>query len=129
MSVISLEKSAPPDMEEVSEFQEEFAEISETYNSFPDDFERFKSVLEVKLPGYPNGTVPISKLGGGVVCPVYKVRKFRCECIRHKGNDSGIRIIYAYKPDENKIIFLELYHKNQKANNDKDRIYKYLSAA
>lgn len=129
MAVVSLEKGHPPDMEEVPEFQEEFAEISETYNSFPKDFEGFKSVLEAKLPGYPNGTFPISGLGGGVIYPVYKVKRFRCECIKHKGNKSGIRIIYAYNPDENKILFLELYHKSQKPNNDEDRIYKYLSGA
>ena len=117
MAMFPLGKSAPPEMEEVPEFQEEFAKISETYNSFPKDFERFKSVLESKIPRHPNGTHPIEGLGGGVICPVYKVRDFRLECLRSKGNRSGIRIIYAYKSDENKIIFLELYHKNQKSNN------------
>jgi mRNA-degrading endonuclease RelE of RelBE toxin-antitoxin system len=68
-------------------------------------------------------------LGGGIICPVYKVKRFRCECVKDKGSDSGIRIIYGYKSDENKILFLELYHKNQKSNNDKERIYRYLSAA
>jgi len=127
--VISLVRVPPPEIEEVPEFQEEFAEISDKFNSFPKDFERFKAVLEAKLPRYPNGTYPIEGLGGGVACPVYKVKDFRLECLKSKGKRSGIRIIYAYNSNENKIIFLELYHKNQKSNNDNGRIYRYLNGA
>ncbi len=128
MAVISLEKVAPPEIEKVPEFQEEFNELSYTYNSLPKDFERFKAALWAKLPGHLNGTDPISGLGGGIVCPVYKVSDFRCECVRSKGVKSGIRIIYAYDPDENKLTFLEIYHKNQKSNHDKERVVKYLGS-
>lgn len=128
MAVISLEKVAPPEIEEVPEFQEEFAKLSGTYNSLLGDFKVFKAALWAKLPGCPNGTVTISGLGGGIASPVYKVRDFRCKCIKSKGNRSGMRIIYTYNQEENKITFLEIYHKNQKSNHDKERIIKYLSS-
>lgn len=28
----------------------------------------------------------------------------------------GLRLVYAYFKDDNKIVFIEMYHKNDKAN-------------
>ena len=39
-----------------------------------------------------------------------------------RGANSGFRLIYAYFKDEPKIIFVELYHKNDKENEDRQRI-------
>ena len=53
---------------------------------------------------------------------IYKVTKFACKSIKGKGVRSGIRIIYAYYEKENIIEFIEIYHKSDKPNEDKQRI-------
>ena len=53
---------------------------------------------------------------------VIKVKKVACKALKGRGVNSGLRLIYAYFPDENKITFVELYHKNDKENEDRNRI-------
>jgi hypothetical protein len=38
---------------------------------------------------------------------------------------SGIRVIYAYQEEENKVEFIEIYYKGNKKNEDGERILKY----
>ena len=48
--------------------------------------------------------------------------------MRGKGARSGIRIIYAYIPEDkvnDKVIFIEMYSKSKKDNFDKKRILQY----
>jgi len=53
---------------------------------------------------------------------VIKVKKIACRALKGRGVNSGLRLIYAYFPDQEKITFVELYHKNEKENEDKTRI-------
>lgn len=36
--------------------------------------------------------------------------------------NSGFRLIYAHFKEEEKITFIEIYHKNEKENEDRQRI-------
>ena len=36
--------------------------------------------------------------------------------------NSGFRLIYAYFREEEKITYIEIYHKNEKENEDRQRI-------
>jgi hypothetical protein len=38
--------------------------------------------------------------------------------------NSGLRLIYAYFENEQEITLIELYHKNEKQNEDRQRIIK-----
>ena len=53
---------------------------------------------------------------------VYKVKKFACRSLRGKGAHSGIRIIYAYFEEQDKIELVEIYYKGDKENEDRQRI-------
>lgn len=58
---------------------------------------------------------------------IFKAKKFACKSIPGKGCRTGIRIIYAYYEkfnEKDKVTLIEIYHKNVKANEDRDRIYK-----
>ncbi len=67
------------------------------------------------------GIVPISDLG--IQAPeIYKVRKFACRALKGRGNQTGIRIVYAYFKDEDRIEFVEMYFKGDKAKEDRRRI-------
>ena len=57
----------------------------------------------------------------------WKIKKFACRSLKGKGVNSGMRAIYAYHNDKEKIAFLEIYFKGNKENEDRERIKKYLS--
>lgn len=58
----------------------------------------------------------------GITTCIIKVKKIACRSLKGRGVNSGLRLIYAHFPDEKKITFIELYHKNDKENEDKARI-------
>lgn len=56
---------------------------------------------------------------------IYKAKKFACRSLKGRGVDSGIRVIYAYYKEEDKIELIEIYFKSDKENEDGDRILRY----
>ncbi|MFH0854882.1 MAG: hypothetical protein ABIB72_02150 [Candidatus Falkowbacteria bacterium] len=57
---------------------------------------------------------------------ICKIKKFACRSLKGKGIQSGIRVIYAYFPKSNKVVFIEIYYKGNKNNEDKERIKLFL---
>jgi hypothetical protein len=53
---------------------------------------------------------------------IIKIKKIACKSLKGRGVNSGLRLIYAYFPVEQKITFVELYHKNDKDMEDRFRI-------
>jgi hypothetical protein len=62
--------------------------------------------------------------GLGLSTCVIKVKKIACRSLKGRGVNSGLRLIYALFQDEGKIILVEIYHKNEKENEDRQRIFK-----
>lgn len=58
----------------------------------------------------------------------FKVKKFQCRSLKGRGAKSGIRIIYAYFPSEQKIVFLEIYFKANQENEKKERIIDFIKS-
>ncbi len=56
---------------------------------------------------------------------IYKGKKFACRSLKGKGVQSGIRVIYAYFEETDKIELVEIYYKGDKENEDRERIFKY----
>lgn len=56
---------------------------------------------------------------------IYKAKKFACKALKGKGVHSGVRVIYAYHEEEDRIKFIEIYYKGDKEDEDKERILKY----
>jgi len=54
--------------------------------------------------------------------PVYKAKKFACQSLRGTGSRSGLRVIYAYFEEDDRIDLIEIYYKGDKENEDRDRI-------
>jgi mRNA-degrading endonuclease RelE of RelBE toxin-antitoxin system len=111
--------------EAVPEFKKELKKLSKKYKLLNEDFEKIRTVLTKKLPNHTPGTFEISDLGANVKTPIYKVKHFRSRDFRGKGCRSGFRIIYAHMQNSEKIIFIEIYHKNNKTNHDEKRIKEY----
>lgn len=113
------------EFEAVPEFPKELEKLSKKYKSLHKDFGNFKKVLTKTMPNHVSGTVIISGLGENVKIPIYKVKHFRSRDFKGRGSRSGFRIIYAHIQNSEKVIFIEIYHKNNKTNHDEGRIKKY----
>lgn len=113
------------EFEAVPEFPKELKRLSKKYKSLNEDFKNFQKVLTKTLPNHTSGTFGVTGLGANVKTSIYKVKHFRSRDFRGKGSRSGFRIIYAHMHDSEKIIFIEIYHKNNKSNHDIERIKKY----
>jgi mRNA-degrading endonuclease RelE of RelBE toxin-antitoxin system len=53
---------------------------------------------------------------------IYKAKKFACRSLRGTGSRSGLRVIYAYFEEEDRIDLIEIYYKGDKKSEDRGRI-------
>ncbi len=61
--------------------------------------------------------------GLGFTSPnVYKATKFACKSLKGKGSRSGIRVVYAYFEQLDRIELVEIYFKGDKENENRERI-------
>jgi len=106
------------------EFEKDFKRLLKKFGTLKEDLQVFiekQLNLFHKLGQDNRGCVRISDLG--ITYPhIYKARKFACKSLKGKGAASGIRVIYAYHPQEDIIEFIEIYYKGDKANEDRGRI-------
>lgn len=105
---------------ELAEFKKDLKNLLKKYRTLNDDLEVVKRVLAV----IPNERPPFSfRMDNlGLETCIIKVKKIACKALKGRGVNSGLRLIYAHFPNEQKITFIELYHKNEKENEDKTRI-------
>jgi mRNA-degrading endonuclease RelE of RelBE toxin-antitoxin system len=106
------------------EFGRDFKKLSKRFRTLEEDFKTFVDT-QLNLfhkQGIDNkGVLPISGLG--IPNPkIYKAKKFACRSLKGRGVDSGIRVIYAYWEEKDKLEFIEIYFKGDKENEDRDRI-------
>jgi len=110
----------------IPEFDREFNVLLKKWRSLKNDLERLKSVLEQMPRGYSPAIIGINGLG--IKTEIYKVKHFRCQDMKGKGSRSGIRVIYAYFPQQDKIEFVEIYYKEKDDYDcNRERIKKYYS--
>lgn len=112
-------------IELVPEFEKDITKLSKKYKNLKKDLDTALKVLQVE-PTNESRSKRISGLGENVVAPIYKLRKFYSEDFKGKGSSSGFRLIYAFIND--KIILIEIYHKNKQEVEDRERIKKYFSS-
>ena len=106
--------------DELIEFKKDLKNLLKKYRTLNDDLEVVKQVLTAAPNERPPFSFRIDNLG--LETCVIKVKKIACKALKGRGVNSGLRLIYAHFQEENKIILIELYHKNDKENEDKQRI-------
>ena len=115
-------------VEKSPEFQRDFKRLLKKHKSLEEDLENFqKFALKAfhKLGQENLGIVQIPGLGFEHP-KVYKATKFACRALKGRGPATGIRIIYAYYPNEDKVFFIEIYIKSDQANENRARIQSLL---
>lgn len=105
---------------ELSEFSKDLKDLLKRYRTLNDDLDVVKKVLEVVPDERPPFSFRIDGLG--LTTCIIKVKKIACKSLKGRGVNSGLRLIYAYFKEEQKIVFIELFHKNDKENEDRKRI-------
>ena len=108
----------------LEEFKRDFKKLKKKFPSLTKDLDVFINVqlkLFHKLKLDNQGIVEIAGLGLDYP-KIYKARKFACRSLKGTGSKSGIRIIYAYYTDLDKIEFIEIYYKGDKEKEDRERI-------
>ena len=106
--------------DELDEFSKDIKRLCKKYRTLIEDIEVVKKVLSVEPNERPPFSFEINDLG--IESCVIKVKKIACKALKGRGVNSGLRLIYAYFPDQGKICMIELYHKNNKSTEDKQRI-------
>lgn len=109
------------------EFETDIRKLLKRFKTLEDDLKIFiekQLNLYHKLKMDNKGIFQIS--GFPIESPkIYKAKKFACRSLKGKGVQSGIRVIYAYFEEQDKIEFIEIYYKGDKANEDRERILRY----
>lgn len=106
--------------EELSEFKKDLKGLLKKYRTLNDDLYVVKQVLTIAPDARPPFSFRIDDLT--LETCVIKVKKMACKSLKGRGVNSGLRLIYAYFKDQEKIVFIELFHKNDKENEDRQRI-------
>jgi len=110
------------------EFKRDTKRLLKRFKTIKDDLEIFiekQLFLYHKLKRDNRGIFQITGLP--VENPkVYKAKKFTCKSLKGRGAQTGIRVIYAYDEEKDKIVLIEMYFKGDEANEDKQRIFEYL---
>ena len=102
------------------EFEKDLKQLLKKYRSLVSDLEGIKSILKVRPNEKPPFSFEINNIG--LKSCIIKVKKIACDSLKGKGVNSGLRLIYAHFVNQNKITFIELYHKNDKEVEDRNRI-------
>lgn len=108
--------------EELTEFGKDLKKLLKKYRSLEDDLR----VVKMELNDEPGESPPFSYRIEGLnlnTC-VIKVKKIACKSLKGRGVNSGLRLIYAWFETEERIVLVELYHKNEKENEDRERIMR-----
>lgn len=100
------------------EFEKELKKLAKKYPSITSDIEDIKPVL-IDCPTGTGKNFTIIKIENDIT--IVKVR-IHCESLRSR----KVRLIYAYHQNKIEFMYIELYFKGQKENEDKQRIEDYL---
>ena len=115
--------------EETDKFTREFKKMQKKFKTLADDLKTLqKSAIELfhLMNIDNNGILEIQGVGNTNELKFFKIKKFACQSLPGRGVRSGLRLIYAYFPGEQRIVFLEIYFKANKENEDRKRISDFL---
>src|SRR5687768_8595458 len=108
--------------EELPEYKKDLKNLLKRYRTLEDDLQVVKKVLAISPDERPPFSFRIDNLG--IETCVIKVKKIACKVFKGRGVNSGLRLVYALFKENERIVFIEVYHKNDKDTEDKQRILK-----
>jgi hypothetical protein len=100
------------------QFEKEFLRLSKKYQSLSEDLKNLEKLIVLKPRGSGVSFATIYCSNEVVVI------KVRLACRSLKGR--SIRIIYAYHQNNSTFVYIEIYFKGDKENEDRKRIEDYI---
>jgi len=100
------------------EFEKELSKLSKRYRSLPEDLEKLEKLIAINPTGLGKNFTIIHH---GEEVKVVKAR-LACKNLR----DRSMRIVYAHDNNKKIFVYIELYFKGDKENEDRARIKQYL---
>ncbi len=124
-----LENTRMINYQETKEFKHDLKKLLKSFSSLKEDLQINKR--------YQIGLFHLEKINNrGIFCiegagntadfKFYKVKKFQCKSLKGFGARSGLRIIYVYLYQEQKIVFLEIYFKGRQKNCQRERMTNFI---
>lgn len=110
---------------ETDEYKKDLKRLTKRYKTLVEDIETLKKVLAAEPNERPPVSYRVSGLGTDKI--IIKVKRIACRSLKSKGGNTGLRLIYVYEKELEEIIFLELYFKGDKENEDRERIKDFLN--
>ena len=116
--------------DKTEEFTRDFKKLLKKFLSLAEDLEVNKQ-YRIELfhcKEIDNKSIfEIQGVGNSSELKFFKVKKFQCKDLKGRGAKSGIRVIYAYFPIEQKIVFIEIYFKANQKNENRQRIIAFVN--
>lgn len=103
---------------QLPEFEKELKKLLKKYRSLNEDLEKFKNVIFTNPTGLGKNFEIIHSEED------VKIVKARLACKSLK--ERSVRIIYAHHDNIFDFVFIEIYFKRDKTNEDRNRIVKYI---
>ena len=113
--------------ESTPEFNKDLQALCKKYRTLKEDIEVLKkAAIELYHENGINNEAlfPIPRFCTESIIS-YKVKKFASRSFKGKGVKTGLRLIYIYKKDEKEVLFVEIYYKGVKKNEDRERLGEY----
>lgn len=107
------------------EFIRDLKQLTKRFRTLEEDLEKLidYSICLHHKQGIDNGGIFQIPGLGFEHPPVYKVKKFACKSLKGKGAQSGLRLIYAYFKDDDRIELIEIYFKEKQSTDcNRERI-------
>jgi mRNA-degrading endonuclease RelE of RelBE toxin-antitoxin system len=99
-------------------FENELDRLARKFRTLPEDLERLKNFIALDPTGPSQHRTVLHR---NKELYIVKGHLF-CKALRR----NSLRIIYAYHADRITIVWIEVYHKADKVNEDRARISNYL---
>ncbi len=115
---------------ETEEFKRDFKKLLKKFLSLVDDLEvnkQYRIELFHCKEIDSRSIFEIQGVGNTTELKIFKVKKFQCKSLKGRGAKSGVRVIYAYFPIEQKIVFIEIYFKANQKNENRQRIVDFIN--
>jgi len=109
--------------EELDAFQKDLRRLLKKFRTLESDLDVVRQDLADEPGEHPPFSYRIEGLG--ITTCIIKVKKIACRALKGRGVNSGLRLIYAWFEQEQRIVFVELYYKGEKELEDRERIFRH----
>ena len=115
--------------DKTKKFTRDFKKLLKKFPSLRDDLEVTKKYSVELFHCKKIDSKSIFQIKGVGNCDelqFYKVTKFQCKSLKGRGAKSGIRVVYAFFPVQQRVVFLEMYFKAKQEREDRQRVADFI---